>query len=295
MEGQNAMHFNLIYSGPGLESNDIDAAKLGSSLLAVHDILNEANFIINGGHAKVKVKVKASFRTGSFGIDFEVAQHAFERLLYSSKIANAITVFTGVIGLIKLVKWLKGQKADKIHESEDGSFLVYKGDKYFKTEKKIIDLYQSYKLRKNLEATVDISEYDGVDEVTFNYTENNEKKYETVTASEAKYFTYTEDIEVANETEKTQILEIISLSFKAGVKWKVSDGANTFNITIRDVNFISQIEERELSFQKHDKVKAKVIERQFLEKNTLKKEYLLEEVIEHIKQPRQDNLPGVPI
>ncbi len=284
------MRFHLIYSGPALEGSDIDASKLGHSLIAVHDLLREANFIINGEEAKVKVKVKASFKTGSFGIDFEIIQSALKNL-FSSKVANALTVLTSVIAVIRLIKWLKGQKADKFLENEDGSFTVYKGDKYLKAEKRTIDLYKSYKLRKSLEITTSISEKEGIKEVAFHYKQGKEKKFETITAEESLYFSYIEDIDVANEIDKIQILEIISLSFRSGMKWKVTDGANAFNISIRDEKFISQIEERKQAFQKHDKIKAKVVEKQFLEQDTLKKEYYLSEVLEYITQPTQTQLP----
>ena len=64
--------FHIIYDGPALKNNEIDVKDLAPSLLAISDAIEEANKILNRGRAKVVLNIKASFKTGSFGVDLSL-------------------------------------------------------------------------------------------------------------------------------------------------------------------------------------------------------------------------------
>lgn len=70
--------FHLVYDGPALDEHRMDVRALAPALLAMGDLVERANMILNGEQVKVSVDVHASFKAGSFGIDMELAK-AFGR------------------------------------------------------------------------------------------------------------------------------------------------------------------------------------------------------------------------
>src|SRR5690606_6815674 len=65
--------FHLVYDGPALVQHQMDVRALAPALLAMSDLVERANELLNGDNAKVSVNVNASFKSGSFGIDLELA------------------------------------------------------------------------------------------------------------------------------------------------------------------------------------------------------------------------------
>lgn len=61
--------FNVLYDGEALRNNEMNVQTLAPALYAFGTLLEEANAAINGSRAKVSVNVKASFKTGCFGIE----------------------------------------------------------------------------------------------------------------------------------------------------------------------------------------------------------------------------------
>ena len=82
-------YFQVIYDGPALESNEMDVRDLAPALLAISDVLDEANKIVFGDKTQVQVNVKGSFKTGSFGIDFSIVQRGIEGF---TSLFNSVTL-----------------------------------------------------------------------------------------------------------------------------------------------------------------------------------------------------------
>ena len=62
-------NFTVKFNGKAVESNEMDAEELATSLLGISTILEESNIILNGQYSKMLVKVRSSFRPGSFIVD----------------------------------------------------------------------------------------------------------------------------------------------------------------------------------------------------------------------------------
>lgn len=74
-------HFRITYDGPALDSHEMDVRDLAPSLLAVADLCEAAGQAIYGRSSKMAVNVRASFRTGSFGVDLSVGQNALQHVM----------------------------------------------------------------------------------------------------------------------------------------------------------------------------------------------------------------------
>ena len=65
-------HTRLTYDGPALQAHTMDVRTLAPALLAFGDLCEEVGRTLYGPQVNTRVEVRASFRTGSFGVDLSV-------------------------------------------------------------------------------------------------------------------------------------------------------------------------------------------------------------------------------
>jgi hypothetical protein len=83
----------------------------------------------------------------------------------------------------------------------------------------------------------------------------------------------------------TARLQIVSLSFQDGNKWRLSDGENSFFATILDDAFNERVAKREEHFSKDDLLRARIRRRQFVVDGRLRSEYEIVQVLRHDSMP----------
>lgn len=283
-------NFQLIYDGKALENHEINPRDLSFALIAINDLFENADRIANQGKTKAEIKVKASFETGCFKINFSSYQSFKDQAvsLFTSNEVNAIVNATELLILIsllvRLIKFLKGKKPDKILENEDKSFSIWKDGKTLKFEKKVIELYKDYKLRKSFEDLVSPLIKDGIDDLAIK--EYGKEDYLCqITKDEKDWFLCPDSKE--EEIDQPKVFEtyisIINLSFKEGNKWFVNDGNESFYIIVEDENFLKRIDDSIVKFSKGDILKVQIRKVQFynFDKKSLRSEYFVEKVLEH--------------
>ena len=292
------MDLQLIYDGDALSNHEINPKELSVALLGIDALLHEANLTLNKNKAKIQVKVKASFETGCFKINFTVVQSVLDKAkeLFSSvdatAITNALTIAGALYGLVGLLKFLRGLRPEKIHQNNDGTFTVWKSNKNLKVEESVIKLYKNYKLRQAFEQVVSPLEKEGVDDCAFKIG-NKTEDYCQIKKEEALYFKVPslKEIPLGGVTFDTSI-NIINLSFKGENKWYVNDGQSSFHVLVEDENFLRKIDESIEEFSKADILRVRLRREQFQLEETgkLKTEFFIEEVLEHRKPPNQTSL-----
>lgn len=290
--------FQLTYDGPSLESHEMDVRDLAPALLAVSDLLEEANLVIYGNSTTIQVNVKGSFKTGSFNIDFSVAQSIINQLvdLFNSDGVNAgsnilsLLGFTGVgPGLIYVLKKLKNKKIKKISKTEGSKVIIEVEDDKIETEEKVIQLLQNIKIRQSLDLIISRPlEKEGVNDFYVNYSGN----VTNVNKSEREYFaTPVISDELLDDKVYETNLQILSISFSEGNKWKFTDGNVSFFATVKDTAFIDRVQRNEEAFAKDDILKVSLRQRQWVGDAGIKTEYEVEKIISHRHAAKQINLP----
>ena len=71
--------FQLAFDGPALRAGTMEIGELASSLLAIGDLIRDANQQLNENRAEVSVRVKADFKGGSFDIALLLDQSLLEQ------------------------------------------------------------------------------------------------------------------------------------------------------------------------------------------------------------------------
>ena len=126
----------IKFDGKALDGNSMDVAHLAPSLLALSDLLKEANQYANGDRAGIKVFVNADLEQKCFELVVELSTTIWEsaKLLIADdrvKTAKEIAEWVGIIGgtgfgLFQLIKWLKNKtiKNVTVIKIDDGQNMV---------------------------------------------------------------------------------------------------------------------------------------------------------------------------
>lgn len=304
MEDMSKASFNVLYDGPALANSEMDVRELAPALLALGTLLEEANSVINDGRAQVSVQVKATFKTGCFGIELEVIQSLLQQAhsLFSHDSVssakellewlgliqdNVGNVAAGVGGLLLLIKKIRGRRINQVVLLDNGKVRVVMDDGAIETEEKILKLYRQFRVRQALEGVLKPLESEGIDTFAVTNLKQTERFIE-ITRAERPYFKTPEpESELLADNEFEVNLQIVSISFQDGNKWRFNDGASVFYADMLDEAFASQVAASAASFTKGDILKAKVRRVQSVSGEAFKTEYTVLKVLEHRKAAAQ--------
>lgn len=287
--------FHVLYDGPALENNVMDVNDLAPALLALGDLLEEANRSINGPGTKITLNVKASFKTGCFGIELDVVQSLMQQLgglFRPDRVAAAqnILMWIGLVGapmstyqgLIWLIKKLKGQPLTKVTLLDNGKVRFLLDSESVEIEAQVIELYRNAKLRKALEDVLKPLETDGINEFAVT-DEPQSSRYVVVHKDEKRYFSAPEQAtETLSVTEAETNLQLVSVSFREDNKWRFSEGDSPFYAQIADAKFLARVQNNE-QFSAGDILKVRLERIQKLTGDTIKTDYKIKEVLDHRK------------
>jgi hypothetical protein len=177
-------NFSLIFRGTAVENGQIDVQDFAPALLAVGELLQSANEVVNGDKAKVAVKVRAT-AVACFEVDLTLWQEIIESIFTyaqahkdeieaANSLADLVFKLGGAVvggatvaggGLFALLKWMKGRKPDRIEE-KDGDIIVHIGDTYFITNPQTIKLAESATVRTQARKLVSSLEKEGIESIS---------------------------------------------------------------------------------------------------------------------------------
>ncbi|MBW1615065.1 MAG: hypothetical protein JRJ49_00760 [Deltaproteobacteria bacterium] len=295
----------VVYDGSALKNNEMDIRELAPALLAISDVFEETNRILNKKDTEISVKVKASFEQGSFGIDLAIAQN-FQ--IFSNFIPDSDNIFEiatimsmlgfnvkdGVKGLVHVIKRLKNRKIKKTEIKKNSAKIITEDNDYIENiEPKTVELLNNPKIRKSLEqAIAKPLKSEGIESFACtNSIDKNKADFFIIKKSEGNYFIFQEEEKIINEERRRAILKIVSISFVEKYKWRFKEEKDIFYAEIQDNDFIQKIKNRKVSFKEGDllKVNFYICQKQ-MNNNQIKKEYYIEKVINHQASFSQLNL-----
>lgn len=293
---------HIAYDGDALKSGVMDVQELAPALLAIGELIEHSNHILNGERAKMIVKVHSDFRTGSFEILLELAQGFSDQLAFwlgrdgrpwtAVEIAQLVGLSSGSsLGLIAFVKWLRGRAIKSVIEiGNDRVRIEVEGDHDFKeVTSAVAKLAKDARVRTSLRKLLRPIEQEGVD--TFEVFDQQKKPVETIGKADLSYFEPPRETEEATENKIEVWVQVIGVFFEDHRKWQLFDGQQKFYATISDVSFIKRVDGGLESFKKGDRLKVQLLIRQVAKASGMHMEHEVLRVLDHWKTGVQTEFP----
>ncbi|MBK5914277.1 hypothetical protein [Rhodocyclus purpureus] len=295
--------FRVTYDGPALASHQMDVRELAPALLAVGNALDAATRALYGDRIKAQTTVHASFKSGSFGIDFQLATDWVLKVrdIFASDTATAVVnaaellgllgllTHKGRRGLMQVLKWLRGRAIERV-EIEEGKVRLLVEGEAIEIEQAVLELLRDVAVREAIDAMLAPLDAEGVDI----FASGDEDGFAvTVTNDERGWFhvpALTDEL-LLDDVRK-MAFSIVSLAFKEDNKWRLYDGAATIHATITDQTFLARVDQNLVSFAKGDVLICMVRVQQWHSPSGARTEYEVVEVLEHRSAARQLRLPG---
>lgn len=287
--------FTIAYDGPALRQGSMDVRDLAPALLAVGQLFDAANTVLNRDEARINVNVKATGQ-GSFEIVFEVVQTLQSQLVsfFSGETVTAALNLkelviggpSAIAGLIWLIKKLRGKRPDKVERISDSHVRVSINGESFDVPLALMRLYQDIAVRTAAHKVVaEPLKKDGID--TFEAREDG-RPLVSVKKNEVESFDKPDlPDETLVETTRRAAFSIISLAFKDDNKWRLFDGNTQISARIEDQSFLQRVNDNQIAFAKGDILICDVAITQKRTSEGLTTEYVVEKVVEHRPGLRQ--------
>lgn len=155
--------FQIAYAGEALEDGTMDVCALAAALLAVGQLFDDANQVLNGGRTKARVHVR-SVAGASFQIDLVVVQSLLGRarsLVAGDAAVTALNLkellFGGAFagdGLIWLIKRLRGGRPDRVERTSSETIRLTFEQETFEVPIRVLALYRNAAVRSSVENIV---------------------------------------------------------------------------------------------------------------------------------------------
>lgn len=301
-----SVHFSIKYDGPALAAHQMDVRELAPALMAFSALLEEASKAAYPESNEVRVQVKGNFKGGSFGVDFIALQSIGQQIVsmlggpgataaanLSGILSGLGLIGTGAGGLIALIKWLSGRKPTAIIKTGDTEiFEVRTSEEVESFEVDLITgrLFRSRVVKQSLARVLKPLERDGIDVFASGVdgvTQN------VVTKEDLPAFVQAaDDAQVVSDVITDGVLlQLESVVFKDGNKWRLNDGSTVFFASINDKAFLARVELGEERFGKGDILVVSLRRVQSITDAGLKTELSVERVLEHRAPLQQTLLP----
>ena len=107
------------------------------------------------------------------------------------------------------------------------------------------------------------------------------KVVEEISKEDLKSFEPPEINDLILDEVRQYAFSIVSLAFKEGNRWRLTDGQNTFSVQVNDEAFLRKVDANQVSFSKGDVLLCRLRIQQWQVEDGVRSEYQLVEVVNH--------------
>ena len=289
------IEFGVSYDGPALATGRMPVRDLAPALLALGELFTTASKLVYPDRKPVALSIKATAE-GSFVVQLILESgHAWDNLvdIFGSDGAAALANLRDLVisggGLFWLIKRLKDRKVvSQDHDAHPGHVILTLDDQSsLEIPADTVTLYKSVEAREKAKRVVEPLNREGIDQVKF----AGKPDTDGVILEEGDLPAY--DVPEIDsdrpllDQERELVVEIASVAFTEGNKWRLSDGEHVFFSGIEDQVFLDGVESGAEAFRKGDMLRCRMRVVQSQRAEGLHTEYCVVEVIEHIPRKTQ--------
>lgn len=253
-------------------------------------MLEAATRALNGDRVRAQIHVCASFKTGSFDIDLNLATDWLLKVCdifvsdTASAAANALEIlgalglvaWKGKQGLLAALKWLRGRRIDKVELGDQTARLIVDQES-LEIELTVLALLRDLAVREALDKLLSPLDREGID--TFACGTDADFEQIITKAERAWFYTPIMEDDLVLDDVRKMAFSIVSLAFKEDNKWRLYDGAATIHATIADTDFLTRVDQNVETFAKGDMLICMVRVRQWQTPSGARTEYEVAEVL----------------
>ncbi len=287
--------FGLVYDGPAVADGVMNVRDLAPAMLAVGTLFEAANTRLNGPGTTVNVNVKAT-AAGSFEVSYAVVQAVSDqtplKLLQTAvDLKEYIVGGSGASlagGLFWLMRRLRNRKP-QVEQVNAGLYRLIVDGETFECPIELLRLYQDIGVRMSIAEIVKPVWNEGISALE---VRDQGRTIQRVTKEDLPYFDVA-DAELLTDQTRRLAFSIISLAFREGNKWRLSDGSATYSVTMSDGAFQKRVDANGVAFAKGDVLVCELRTMQWQIAEGVRSEYEVVQVVEH-RPVRQMSLFDLP-
>ena len=252
------VEIQVAYDGADMDAHSMDVDKLAPALLAIGGLCKEANRLINGDRATVKVLVQSDFKHKCFLVGFEVIQDSIfshlKSLFENDKVETAEHLMTWlgflgtpVGGLWWYLKQKRGKKIKSVSKIDDQGLVSvqFEGDgNQITIHQNVFILSQNQAVLDAAKGVLQPTQTPGIDSVEFRESdsENKSRVVEKIEKAEAADIIEKEKVETVQvETEPLQPQTIDARLIVYGPK--LDEKPKQWTFTYNEKNIVVDISE----------------------------------------------------
>ena len=266
--------FEIKFVGEAVASGAIDVKYLAPTLLAVGDLIEESNRVLNEDRALVSVQLKADFQPGSFegllelGVSFlDQAKNLFTKggLHDAKEILESIGFWGGSgVTLYRLIRKIgfRKQISETSLQGKQVSIELEDGEKVT-ASKPVADLYNDIKVLQAARKIAKAIKYEGISSIQFGEEPAAPNAIRTEITKEDLWIMEdkrwaAEGSETLHKSRSERVFGVVRPVFSGKYKWTLTDGSKRVHADIEDIQFLKQVENGEIDFTGKTLIKAKV-------------------------------------
>lgn len=300
--------FQLAYNGADLKQGSMSVKELAPALLALSDLIERSNEILNGDQSQIDLRVLAEFESGSFDVNF-VLHHssldtaaamlpAIQALSPKQILDIALGTYKTAKGIIsgaaKLYKALHGEKPKEIKNGDqiDTRIVVFGNNNTIITDANTAKLYQDDRVRNALARAGEPLKHAGIDSMSLKRDDEIIETLEPNDIGPISAPEFVDETKAGSDDGKPRDIwvRVVKPNFDGG-RWSFHDGSAKFGAELEDKDFQAKVNRREQGFYKGDTFLVRLRSIQHIDKNgVLTTRNIVEKILDQREGPRQQRL-----
>lgn len=295
--------FSVIFEGDPFENGEIDVNDLAPALLALGNVVQTANSVLNGDRADARLKVRAT-QKGSFDavlmLDvswiadlLDVASAHPSRMVAADKLTDLLMkggkiVGGTAIGLFAVLRILKGKKPDQLQKTPNGTEITISQTTIL-VEPETLRLLEDRNTREAVQKFGNEAlSIKGLKQLRIGRGDDAEMLLNPNDATAFNMPSPDEEEPESVVSRRDVWLKIVTSQFKDGYKWRFTDGGERpFMADMEDEAFLGSVLSGDTTLSASDALHCRVREEQEMRSTGLQKSIFVENVIEHRQGPTQ--------